>query len=54
MKKYVIIFYTSQPKPTEVYWPSDFEKLLARVVELTKSKAKFAVYELGNCVGDFS
>lgn len=55
-KKYLIIFYTAEPKPPEVYWDSteDMEKLFARIVELTKHKAKFTVNEVGACIGDFS
>lgn len=50
--RYVIFFYTSEPKPPEVI--TDLAALLERVVEITKTKAKFTVYEVGECVGDFS
>jgi hypothetical protein len=55
-KKYLLIFYTSEPKPPELYWDSteDMAKLFARIVELTKNRAKFTVNEVGECVGDFS
>lgn len=55
-KMYLILFYTKEPKPPEVYWNNtqEMEKMLARIVELINHKAKFAVYEVGQCVGDFS
>lgn len=52
--KFVIIFFTKEPKAPEVYYLNEIEKLLARIVELTSHKAKFTVYEIGRCVGDFS
>lgn len=55
-KRYVIIFYTKEPKVPEVYWSDtkDMEKLFGRIVELTQKGAKFSIYEVGECVGDFS
>lgn len=55
-KQYIIVFYTVEVKPPELYWNNndDMPKLFARIVELTKHKAKFCVYEVGNCAGDFS
>jgi hypothetical protein len=55
-KRYIITFYTSEPKPPEVYWNNskDMQRLFERVVELTKNRAKFTINEVGECVGDFS
>lgn len=55
-KKYLIVFYTVEPKPPEVFWDNEKEMqmLFERIVELTKHKAKFAIYSVGTCVGDFS
>lgn len=30
------------------------QKMLDKVVELTKATAKFAVFEFGECIGDYS
>lgn len=56
MKRYVIIFYTRDPKPAEHYTnhTDDMVKMIARIRELTQKKALFTVWELGECVGDFS
>lgn len=43
MKKYLIEFYTREPKPPEVYCDNEVEKLFERIVELTKHNAKFVV-----------
>lgn len=56
MKRYLIIFHTVDPKPPETYYSSHegMTLLFARIVELTKNRAKFCVFEVGECVGDFS
>lgn len=55
-KRYLITFYTKEPKPPEVYWdnPEDMQKFIERIVELTNHKAKFTVHVVGECLGDFS
>jgi len=56
-KKYVIEFYTHEPKPPEIYYSSisdDMQKLFERIAELTKHKAKFVIHEISKCVADFS
>lgn len=53
----VILFYTKEPKPPEHYSLNNTKDLQAyneRIVELTKHKALFAIFPLGECVGDFS
>ena len=50
----VIIYYGAEPKPPKLFYPSDMEVFLHEVRDLTKKRTLFAVYELGNCVGDFS
>ena len=52
--KYVLVYYTQSPKEPIVYYDSDMEDMLAEIVRLTQSKAKFAVFRIGECVGDFS
>jgi hypothetical protein len=52
MNRYVIIYYTNEPRDPEVF--HDLTEVLAKVVEMTKKKAKFSVYVLGKCIGDFS
>ena len=42
----------SEPPMAEVI--SGEQKMLDRVVALTKIKAKFSVFKVGECVGDFS
>jgi hypothetical protein len=56
MYKFIIVFYTVEPKPPEIYRETseDVQKFLERIVELTKHKAKFAIYKIGECCGDFS
>jgi hypothetical protein len=53
----LIIFYTSKPKPMEIHYlmsDEDIETYNKRVIELAKNKTKFALYKVGNCIGDFS
>lgn len=52
--KYIIVFYTSTPRGPELFVESDMEILFARIVELTKKSAKFAIYKIDKCVGDYS
>lgn len=57
--KLLITFYTSEPKPVEIYHlnannPDEVQKYNDRIVELTKHKAKFTVSIIGDCVGDYS
>lgn len=52
--KYVIIFYTAEPKPPEIFYPDEMQKMIERIVELTKNRAKFTVNTIGDCIGDFS
>lgn len=55
--KVIIIFYTKEPKPPEYYnlnAADEFEAYNKRIVELTKHKALFCLYKLGECIGDFS
>jgi hypothetical protein len=55
--KVIIIFYTKDPTPIERYnleSAEDSAIFLERIVFLTKLKAKFVVYKLGECLGDFS
>lgn len=34
--------------------PQGMAELFTRVVDLTNNQIKFAIYEVGQCVGDFS
>lgn len=52
--RYVIFFHTVSPREAEVYGPEDMQKLFERIVQLTKNRAKFAIYEVGKPVADFS
>lgn len=52
--KYVLIYYTQSPKDPVIYYESDMETMLAEIVRLTQSKAKFAIFRIGECVGDYS
>lgn len=52
--RYIIIFYTAEPKPIEIYNQNEIQQLFERIVELTKNRAKFCIYRVGECVGDFS
>lgn len=56
MKRYIIVFYTVEPKAPEIYLssPTDMIALFKRIVELTKNRAEFCVFEVGQCLGDFS
>lgn len=56
MKKYVIMFYTKDHKAPEFYNDTNEEmsQLFTRIAELTKHKAKFVVYAVGDCLADFS
>lgn len=56
MKKYIIVFYTKEAKPPEIFLevPGEMEKLFKRIVELSRNRSKFAVYLVEHCVGDFS
>lgn len=54
MKKYLIEFFTGEPKPPEIYYEQEIEKLFERIVELTKHKAKFTVSLVSRCLCDFS
>lgn len=51
---YIIIFYTSEPKPPEVYNAHEMQSLFERIVDLAKLRAKFAIYKVGENIGDFS
>jgi len=53
----MIKFYTKEPKPIEEYdllGPSEMQEFLEAIVKYTQLKAKFVVYQVGECVGDFS
>lgn len=54
--RFLIVFYTAEPKSPETYLNNaeQMQKLFERIVELTKHKAKFAIYQVNECVGDFS
>ena len=55
--KVILIFYTKEPKPIEMYYLNNTEQLEKynyRVAELLKHRALFAIYQVGECVGDFS
>jgi hypothetical protein len=52
MKRWIILYYTNEPHPPDVF--EELQLLLNRVIELTKRKAKFSVYEVGPCIGDYS
>jgi hypothetical protein len=54
MKAFIIIYYGQDPKPPAIFADSDMQTFLEEVVYLTKKKALFTVYKLGECVGDFS
>lgn len=52
--KYILIYYTQAPKPPVIYYESDAEEMIAEIVRLTQSKAKFAIFRVGECLGDYS
>jgi hypothetical protein len=52
MKRWLIIYYTQVPRTPDVIDNEAF--LLYRIVALTKARAKFAVFLVGECIGDFS
>lgn len=54
MKTYIIRFFGKEPNPIELYPETEMLLLVERIVELTKRKALFSVYEVGACIGDFS
>lgn len=53
-KIHLIIYYGADPKPPKLFYSSEMQAMIEEIVHLTKKKALFAVYELGECVGDFS
>lgn len=53
MKYWVIFFYGKDTAETYELARTDIE-LIDKVREYTKSKRLFAVYRLGECIGDFS
>lgn len=58
--KVIIQFFTAEPKPPEIYYlhennDPEFQKFLERIVELTKSRAKFTVSRMApTCIVDLS
>jgi hypothetical protein len=54
MMKYILIYYTAVKREPVIYGDRDAEDMFAEIVRLTQSKAKFAIYRIGECVGDFS
>lgn len=52
MKRWIFFFYTSAYRNPEVV--NSEKEMLNLVVELTKKRTKFAIYLVGECVGDFS
>lgn len=56
MKKYLIVYFTKDPKAPEMFYGNsqDMAQLIEKIRDLTIKKAKFCVYELGECLGDFS
>lgn len=52
--KLLIEFFTVEPKPPEVYRQSEMQDFIKRIMELTRSKAKFTVSIVGECIGDYS
>ena len=52
--KYVLVYYTQSPKDPVIFYEKEMEAMLAEVVRLTQSKAKFAIFRIGECVGDYS
>ena len=52
--RYVIVYYTQEPKAPVIYHERDMVDMLMEIVRLTQLKAKFCVFRLGECVGDFS
>ena len=52
--KYVLIYYTVEKKDPVIYYECDAEEMIAEIVRLTQLKAKFAIFRIGECVGDYS
>jgi hypothetical protein len=53
MKKFVVINYNNDESPHS-YVVDGLESLLIEVISLTRQGVKFAVYAVGECIGDFS
>ena len=49
-----LIKATTPLAPSEKIVVSGKQKMLDQVVEFTKKNIKFAVFEVGDCIGDFS
>ena len=52
--RYLIVYYTVEPRPPKTFLENEMEALIHEVRDLTKQRAKFVVYEIGKCLGDFS
>lgn len=52
--KLLLVYYGSEQKPPRLFFENDSAELIDEIVHLTKKKALFAVYEVGECIGDFS
>lgn len=54
MKAFIILYYGAEAKKPQVFYQADAQAMFEEIIHLTKKKALFAIYELGECVGDFS
>ena len=55
MKVVIEYFGADKTKPPRIFYlNNELETFLAEIIVLTKKKALFAVYRLGDCVGDYS
>lgn len=52
--KFLIVFYTKEDKPPELFREGDMGLLFNRIIDLTKKKTLFCIYKVGECVGDYS
>jgi hypothetical protein len=59
VRRFMLIRYINKAEcEPELFWNNQegLEKLIARIMELSKSTTttKFAVFTIGDCIGDFS
>lgn len=52
--KFLLVIYNGKTVEPELYYPNQMEDLFSKIVQLTNDKVKFAIWRLGECVGDFS
>ncbi len=56
---FIIQIFEKRENPNHVDEPQylvcpDFQRMLDAVVNLTKNRVKFSVFEIGKCIGDYS